>query len=166
VHIVVLADTHVRTGGTTRLPPPAYAALDEADAVLHCGDVVSVEFLDELVGFAPVHAVLGNNDIGLSDVLPRERIIELDRLSVGMIHDAGPARRRSARLRARFPTCEVVVFGHSHVPVNEVVAGQLLMNPGSPTQRRRQPHRTIGVLDIRDGVVVNHEIQIVDDRAT
>jgi hypothetical protein len=162
VHVVVLADTHVRSGAQRKLTPPAYAEVARADVVLHCGDVVSVDFLDELREYAPVHAVLGNNDIGLSDVLPTEKVVELDGVSVGMVHDAGPARRRSDRLRARFPSCDVIVFGHSHIPVNEVVDGQLLFNPGSATQRRRQPHRTLGVLDLRDGAVVKHDIRIVD----
>jgi putative phosphoesterase len=166
VHVVVLADTHVRSGAPRRLTPPAYDEVARADLVLHCGDVVSLDFLEELGKYAPVHAVLGNNDIGLADLLPTEKVVDLDGVAVGMVHDAGPSRRRSERLRARFPSCDVVVFGHSHIPVNEIVDGQLLFNPGSATQRRRQPHRTLGVLDIRDGSVAKHEIRVVDDGVT
>jgi putative phosphoesterase len=163
MHIVVLSDTHIRRGGKTRLTAPAYAALDGADLVLHCGDVLAPEFLDELSGFAPLHAVLGNNDAELSGVLATEAIVDVDGVSVGMIHDAGPSRRRRERLRAVFPTCDVIVFGHSHIPVDELTDGVLLMNPGSATQRRRQPHRTIGLLDVRDGALVDHEIVAVDE---
>jgi len=166
VHVVVLADTHVRSGTRGRLTARTYEELACADLVLHCGDVVSLDFLEELGKYAPVHAVLGNNDIGLAELLPTEKVVDLDGVAVGMVHDAGPSRRRSERLRARFPSCDVVVFGHSHIPVNEIVDGQLLFNPGSATQRRRQPHRTLGVLDIRDGSVAKHEIRVVDDGVT
>jgi hypothetical protein len=166
MRVVVLSDTHVRSGGTTRLTTPTYAALETADVILHCGDIVSAEFFEELRRFAPVHAVLGNNDDPeLAAVLPMENLVDLDGVTVVMVHDAGPARGRPGRLRNRFPSGDVIVFGHSHIPVDDVVDGQLQLNPGSPTQRRRQPHRTIGVIDVRDGAVRDHGIRIVDDPA-
>lgn len=155
-----MSDTHIRRGGTRRLPDELYAALEQADAVLHAGDVVVREVLDELSGFAPVHAVLGNNDDGeLAGMLSETMVRDLGGVSIAMIHDSGPASGRPGRMRRKFPTAGVVVYGHSHIPYcGAGVEGQLLFNPGSPTERRAQPHHTYGVLDLRDGAVVSSQI--------
>lgn len=156
---VVLSDTHIRRGSQRRLPDAAYAALDRADVILHAGDVLIGELLDELRGFAPVHAVLGNNDHELVGQLPESIVADIDGVEVAMIHDSGPRAGRAGRMRRRFPSAAVVVFGHSHLPCNEVgVDGQLLFNPGSPTERRMAPTRTIGVLELRRGRVRRAEI--------
>ena len=147
--MVVLADTHIRRTGARRLPGAAYAHLEQADLILHAGDVLVGEVLDELGGFAPVHAVLGNNDAELNGILPETQSLEIDGVRLAMIHDSGPAPGRAGRMRRRFPVADVVVFGHSHIPCDDAgVDGQLLFNPGSPTERRSQPHRTLGTLDI------------------
>ena len=156
---VVLSDTHVRRGGARRLPDAAYAALDRADVILHAGDVLIPELLDELRGFAPVHAVLGNNDRELFGVLPETELIDLDGVRVGMVHDSGPRAGRAGRLRRRFPDADVVVFGHSHSPCNERgIDGQLLFNPGSPIERRMAPTHTIGELELRAGRIARAAI--------
>lgn len=155
-HVVVLADTHIRAGGTRRLPDAAYAQLERADLILHAGDVLVGEVLDELRGFAPVHAVLGNNDAELLGVLPETQSLVIDGVRVAMVHDSGPSQGRAGRMFRRFPEARIVVFGHSHVPWDdEGVNGQLLFNPGSPTDRRAQPHHTLGTLDLDDGQVVS-----------
>lgn len=160
--IVVLSDTHVRAGSRYRLPDLAYEALDRADLVLHAGDVVAADFLHELGGFAPVKAVLGNNDVDLVGVLPEEQEFDVDGVSIAMVHDSGARAGRASRLHRRFPDADVVVFGHSHDPVDEIgVADQRLFNPGSPTQRRRQPHHTIGLLRVDEGRVIEHAIVVV-----
>jgi uncharacterized protein len=82
----------------------------------------------------------------------------LDGLRVGMIHDSGPASGRGRRLRRRFPDADLVIFGHSHIPLDETQDGLRIFNPGSPTDRRRQPHGTMGLLDIRDGQLVRARI--------
>jgi putative phosphoesterase len=159
---VVLADTHIRDGGASRLSERAWEELHTADVVLHAGDIVDHSLLDQLGAIAPVHAVLGNNDIGLAGVLPTTIELELGGVPIAMVHDSGPRRGREVRLHRRFPTARVVVFGHSHVPWNERgVEGQLLFNPGSATQRRRQPHRTLGLLHL-DADAVQSEIVVVD----
>jgi uncharacterized protein len=163
MEVVVLSDTHVRSGGATRLSEAAAALVAAADVVLHCGDVVAPSFLHELRESGPVYAVLGNNDVELVGALPEELTVDLGGVRIAMVHDAGRAKGRAARLARRYPDSDVVVFGHSHIPVNEPgVDGQWLMNPGSATQRRRQPHHTLGVLTLENGRVARHEIVVVD----
>lgn len=161
-HVVVLSDTHIRRGGRRRLPDAAYPHLESADLILHAGDVVVADVLHELAGFGPVHAVLGNNDAELVGVLPELLRLDLDGLRVGMIHDSGPKAGRPGRMHRRFPDCDLVVFGHSHIPWDtEGLDGQVLFNPGSPTDRRAQPHHTLGTLVIDDGRLVERQIHMV-----
>jgi uncharacterized protein len=165
LRVVVLADTHLRTAapGTRRtaqrLPEAVWAHLRGADAILHAGDVLDEGVLDLFAEQAPVHAVLGNNDLSLVGILPVTRVVELGGVRIGLIHDSGPSSGRAARMQRRFPDAAVVVFGHSHAPLNEYGAnGQLLFNPGSPTQRRAQPVHTLGELRIAAGVLIDHRI--------
>jgi uncharacterized protein len=152
VRVVVLADTHAPRRWKS-CPPRVADVLHGADAILHAGDVCVPSVLDELAEFAPVHVVAGNNDG--PDVVawgaPETLSLELDGLRVGMIHDGGNKVGRTARLRRRFPAADLVVFGHSHIPLDETGDGVRIFNPGSPTDRRRQPHGTVGVLDIAAG---------------
>ena len=160
--VAVLSDTHIRRGGRRRLPDAVYAELDRADLILHAGDVVVSDVLDELGGFAPVHAVLGNNDIELAGQLPEMRVVDVDGVRIGMVHDSGPSSGRAGRMRRKFPDADVVVFGHSHIPWDDVgIDGQLLFNPGSPTDRRAQPHHTMGLLVVEDGRVVSRRLLVV-----
>jgi len=155
VRVVVLADTHAPRRWKS-CPPPVAAHLRGADLILHAGDVCTASVLDELSAYAPVHAVRGNNDgpdvarWGAPDTLE----LDLGGLRVAMIHDSGPAAGRPARLRRRFPGAGLVVFGHSHIPLDHAENGQRIFNPGSPTDRRRQPRGTLGLLDITDGSLV------------
>ncbi len=141
------------------LPEDAYRLLAGADVVLHAGDVVDEALLATLGSMAPTFAVLGNNDVALEGVLPPTRELDLAGVCVAMIHDSGPKQGRARRLRRRFPNAGVVVFGHSHLPVDEAgVEGQRLFNPGSPTERRSSPRHTLGVLEMDDGALVEHRI--------
>jgi hypothetical protein len=161
--VVVLADTHIRPGGRRRLPDAVYAALERADLVLHAGDVVSRELLDELSGFAPTLAVLGNNDAPLLGAVPEERLLTVEGLHIGMVHDSGPRKGREGRMRRRFPTADLVIFGHSHIPVDaQGLDGQRLFNPGSATERRAQPVHTYGRLVVEAGRLVDHTIVPLD----
>jgi putative phosphoesterase len=163
VHAVVLSDTHLHAGGARRLPAAVVAAVCDADVVLHCGDLVERDVLDDLATHAPVHAVLGNNDVTLRGALPERLTVELDGVRVGMVHDSGTTRGRAARLHRMFPDCAVVVFGHSHAPVDELgIEGQWLFNPGSPTQRRLQPRPSFGMLDLDDGRITDHRVVYLD----
>lgn len=158
--IVVLADTHVARGSTRRLPDAVYGHLDGADAIWHAGDVLVPELLDELAGFAPVEAVLGNNDHELLGILPERTEETVDGVRIAMVHDSGTTKGRERRMRRWFPDADLVVFGHSHQPVDAVgVDGQRLLNPGSPTQRRRAPTQTLGIVTCDDGRL---QTEIVD----
>lgn len=131
-----------------------------ADLILHAGDVCVPSVLDELAVFAPVKVVLGNNDeAGVAAWGATETLeFDLDGLPVAMVHDSGPAKGRTARMRRRFPRAELVVFGHSHIPMDETGDGVRIFNPGSPTDRRRQPRGTVGVLRVENGGLVEASI--------
>ena len=160
--VLVVSDTHLGPETLDRMPPEVWEMAEEADAVLHAGDVVHSAVLEALSERAPLHAVLGNNDHGLRATLPEVLTLELEGVRIGMIHDAGSANGRGDRLRRRFPDADMVVCGHSHDPIIEQVAGgPLLVNPGSPTQRRRQPVHTVGWLDLVDGRVARAELDEV-----
>jgi uncharacterized protein len=161
LRVLVLADTHLGTD-LTKLPPDVWDHVEDADVVLHAGDVVTDHLLEALRARRPVHAVLGNNDAALVGVLPDRRELELAAVRVGMVHDSGARAGRERRMRRWFPDARLVVFGHSHEPVDAVgVDGQRLFNPGSAVQRRRQPRRTVGRLELADGEIVRHEIVAV-----
>jgi uncharacterized protein len=151
--VAVLADTHAPRYWKS-CPPEVARRLDGVDLILHAGDVCRATVLEELAGFAPVRAVLGNNDT--PDVAawgaPETLRLDLDGLAVAMVHDAGPASGRPRRMRRRFPEAALVVFGHSHIPLDQDSEdGPRLFNPGSPTDRRRQPHGTMGLLRVEGG---------------
>ncbi|MBA3652926.1 MAG: metallophosphoesterase family protein [Actinobacteria bacterium] len=152
----------MRSGSRRQLPEAVHRQLGHADVVLHAGDVLDHSVLAALASYAPTHAVLGNNDVGLAGVLPETRVVDVGGVAVAMIHDSGPRTGRERRMQRRFPGVPVVVFGHSHIPWNAAgLDGQLLFNPGSPTDRRRQPHCTMGLLECDDGLVVRHDIVVV-----
>jgi putative phosphoesterase len=158
VRVLVLSDTHLGAD-LGKLPPEVWDELDRADVVLHAGDVLTQDLLDALGRRAPVHAVLGNNDRALVGRLPDRIEVELGGVRVGMVHDSGVRAGRELRMRRWFPRADLVVFGHSHEPVDaEGLDGQRLFNPGSAVQRRRQPRRTIGRLDLADGRIADHRI--------
>jgi putative phosphoesterase len=119
--------------------------LRAAELILHAGDLVSAAFLDELRALGPpVEAVYGNMDEpALRESLPKERVIEAGEVRIGMVHIPGPLAGRSDRLVARFPGCDAVVYGHTHVPEVERHAGVWILNPGSPTERRKSPFHSL-----------------------
>jgi uncharacterized protein len=144
MQIAVISDTHMPRGGR-RLPGACLERLRVADLILHGGDLTGTAFLDELCALGPpVAAVHGNmDDAAVRERLPLERVVEAGGAQIGMVHIPGPREGRAERLAARFPGCDVVVYGHTHLP--EIVrSGRLLiLNPGSPTERRRSPHRSM-----------------------
>ncbi|WP_421120321.1 metallophosphoesterase family protein [Aquihabitans daechungensis] len=156
--VLVLADTHLDGSSLAKMPPEVWALADGADVILHAGDVVDQAVLDALAARAPVHAVLGNNDRYLVDRLPEELEVVLGGVRLAMVHDSGATAGRTRRMARRFPDADVVVFGHSHQPVVETSEGPMLLNPGSPTHRRRQPVHTVGWLELEAGSVRRADI--------
>ena len=151
--IAVLADTHMPKGGR-RLPDRCAEILRGAEATLHAGDFFAVETLRQIEALCPgpVHAVHGNvDDAELRELVPEALELELDGVRLAMVHDAGAAKGRVGRMRRRFPTADAVVFGHSHLPLHEEEDGFQIFNPGSPTERRRAPRHSMGVLRIEAG---------------
>jgi uncharacterized protein len=152
MRVVVLSDTH-SPRHWKRCPPAVAEHLRGADLILHAGDVCTADVLIELASYAPVQAVMGNNDLpevaewGAPEILE----LQLEGLNVGLIHDSGQSAGRPERMRRRFPGADLVIFGHSHIPMDAEGNGLRIFNPGSPTDKRRQPYGTLGLLKIGDG---------------
>jgi putative phosphoesterase len=149
--VVVIADTHIprRAEG---LPEALRPHLHRADAILHAGDLMDQKLLEELAGYAPTYAVCGNLDPPESG-LPETLELDLGGARIAMIHDSGRKDGRHRRMSRRFSEARVVVFGHSHIPLLEDESGLMLLNPGSPTDKRRQPDYTFAELEISEGEV-------------
>jgi putative phosphoesterase len=163
VKLAVIADTHLPRGRRA-LPEACLERLRASDAILHAGDFVEAPVLRALEAIGPpVHAVAGNQDDPvLAHVLPEVRTVDAAGVRIAMLHDAGPAAGRLARMRRRFPDADAVVFGHSHIPLLERDAGGFaIFNPGSPTDKRRQPVHTMGLATVADGRVVFELIELV-----
>ena len=147
---MVISDTHLPRG-TRALPDECVRLLRGADLILHGGDFVSAAFLEELRALGPpVEGVQGNMDEpALKESLLRERVVEVEKARIGMLHNAGPRQRREARLAARFPDCAAVVYGHTHLPQVERFQHLWILNPGSPTDRRGAPVHSMIVLRVQ-----------------
>ncbi|MBA3420824.1 MAG: YfcE family phosphodiesterase, partial [Thermoleophilaceae bacterium] len=132
------------------------------DLVLHAGDFVESSALEQLESLGPpVAAVRGNlDDPDLTGRLPAERIVEAEGALIGIVHDAGPGGGRLRRMRRRFPDADAVVFGHSHIPLHEQASGFQIFNPGSPTDRRRQPRHTMGIARAGGGGVAFEHVEL------
>lgn len=147
--IGVISDTHLRRGQT--LPPNVWEELSKVDIILHAGDILNPDFLDELSCLATVEAVQGNCDMWELSHLPEKKIIECEEKKIGLIHGAY-GRGKNTPEKAFFAfekgTVDVIVFGHSHAPFLERRDGILLFNPGSPTDKRRELKYSMGLLKI------------------
>jgi putative phosphoesterase len=154
VRLAIISDTHLPRGARA-LPAACVEYLRAADLILHAGDFIELSVLDELQALGPtVCGVRGNVDAAeLQARLPLTRVVEAAGARIAMIHDAGPAAGRLARLRRRFPDVDAVVFGHSHIPLLESEAGFTIFNPGSPTERRRSPRHTMGLATADHGQI-------------
>jgi uncharacterized protein len=144
VALVVTSDTHVPQRSRD-LPPSLWTAIEAADLVVHAGDWVDVALLDLIERRARrLLAVHGNNDHGpLRERLPEVARAEVGGVRLAVVHETGDKKGREVRCMARFPEADVLVFGHSHIPWDTTAPNGLrLLNPGSPTDRRRQPYGT------------------------
>jgi uncharacterized protein len=144
--VAILGDTHMPRGGR-RLPGACVAVLERADLVIHTGDFTAPAVLEELGRFAPVAAVHGNMDEWpLREALPERLVVERAGVRIGIVHDPGPAVGRHERLRGWFPGADVIAYGHTHLPEVAEHDGAWIVNPGSPTERRRARGHTMAVL--------------------
>jgi putative phosphoesterase len=161
VLVAVISDTHMPRGSRT-LPGACLDLLRTSDLILHAGDVVTKGVLDELAALGPpLFAIHGNADEpALRTLLPAERVVDVGGASLAMVHDAGQATGRLARLRQRFPQADAVIFGHSHIPLHETADGFQIFNPGSPTERRRAPERTMGIARVGAGEVAFEHVPL------
>jgi putative phosphoesterase len=155
MRLAIISDTHLPRGRRA-IPEACIERLRAADVIVHAGDFTAAAVLDELEALGPpVVAVRGNGDDDeVGRRLPERAVVDAEGARIAVVHDAGPAKRRVERLRAAFPDCAAVVFGHSHIPLHDDDGlGFQIFNPGSPTDRRRQPSHTMGLADARDGLV-------------
>jgi uncharacterized protein len=161
LRLAILSDTHLPRGGRA-LPEACVERLREADLILHAGDFVTAEVLQDLRRLGPpVEAVHGNvDDATVRRMLPSARLVNVAGARIAMLHDAGAADGRLARMQARFPDADAVVFGHSHIPLHQRdrATGFQIFNPGSPTDRRRQPTHTMGVARVGEDGAVSFEL--------
>lgn len=147
--------------GGRQLPAECLRRLDAADLIVHAGDFVAASVLEELRRLGPLEAVHGNMDEpALRSLLPAERVVDLGDVRIGVVHDGGPRQGREARLTARFPGCRAVVYGHSHLPQVAEHDSVLILNPGSPTERRRAPAHTMIELEFGSGGPVPRLIEL------
>ncbi|MEV7452926.1 metallophosphoesterase family protein [Streptomyces nigra] len=160
MRLLLMSDTHLPKRAKA-LPEPLLAELPRADVVFHAGDWVDTATLDLLESrSARLVAVYGNNDgPGLRARLPEVARAELGGLRFGVVHETGASQGREARCAARFPDLDVLVFGHSHIPWDTTAAtGLRLLNPGSPTDRRRQPYCTYMTATVDAGALTDVEL--------
>jgi hypothetical protein len=152
MNLALISDTHMPKGAR-RLPDDCVARLEAADLIIHAGDLTELEVLREIESYGPTVAVHGNVDSAeVRAELPEALELDANGATIAVIHDAGFARGRVERLRARFSDADAVVFGHSHIPLHERAPdGFQIFNPGSPTERRRSPKHTIGVATMEGG---------------
>jgi uncharacterized protein len=154
VLVAVISDTHLPRGAR-RLPEACLQHVRRADLILHLGDFSTLAVLEELEALGPpLQAVSGNADEpALRARLPTELVVEADGARIGLVHIPGPAVGRADRLVRRFPGCDAVLFGHTHLPQVERHENVWVLNPGSPTERRRGPFHSMLLLEVNGGAV-------------
>lgn len=159
--VAVIADTHMPRG-RRRLPAECAERIRAADLLIHAGDFTTASTWRELAALGPpMVAVHGNvDDAELHELLPVKTRAEIAGARIAVVHDAGPARGRLARLRRHFPDADAVVFGHSHIPLHERDDAFQIFNPGSPTERRRSPAHTMGIARVEDGRVRFRHVEL------
>jgi len=155
MRIIVVSDTHMPRSAKS-IPAPLREALTTADYILHAGDWCVPDAVRAFEAYAPVDGVAGNNDVReLAERFGWRKRLNLGGIRIGIVHGHGTGGTTESRARQAFKNekVDVILFGHSHVPLNRRDGGVLMFNPGSPTARRRQPHHSFGIWDIEDGIL-------------
>jgi putative phosphoesterase len=163
MEIAIISDTHMPRRGRA-LPEECVRRCRDAELIIHAGDICTLAVLDELRAYGRVVAVHGNvDDAWVRAALPAVATVEAGGRRIMVTHDGGGRQRRLERLYERFPDADAVVFGHSHIPLHERDGdGFQIFNPGSPTDRRRSPHHTMGIATVRDGGELEFELIELD----
>jgi putative phosphoesterase len=159
--IAIISDTHLPRG-QQRLPAACVSRLRTAELIIHAGDLIAPSVLEHVRAFGPVAAVHGNVDgAEVRALLPDRLELTFGDIRLGIVHDAGAARGRLERMRRSFPEADAVIFGHSHIPLldRDPSTGLQIFNPGSPTDKRRQPNYTMGWAQVICGEIA---FEIVD----
>lgn len=159
----MLGDTHLPRRARD-IPPSAWLVIDSSDLVIHTGDVTDGGLLQRISARRPLHTVRGNNDIRLAE-LPEHLVLDIGGVEVAVLHDSGPSRQRRERLRTRWPGARAVLFGHSHTPMCDDDGDLLLLNPGSPTDRRSMPTFTMAVMTVASRTVTAEIVDLGLERA-
>lgn len=148
----LISDTHIPDKART-LPVALVDRMRAVDLILHAGDFTTTETLDYLRTLAPVYAVFGNvDDLELKTLLPRSREVLVEGFRIGLIHGDGISYTTAERARRAFDDVDCIVFGHSHSPTIQTLRSVLMVNPGSPTDRRLQPHPSFAILTVEDTI--------------
>jgi uncharacterized protein len=160
LQLAIISDTHLPRGGRA-LPERCIELCRGAAAIIHAGDLIGVEVLEQLRSLGPpLHAVHGNVDAEpVRAALPARLELAFGAVTLGVVHNPGPARDRAAHLARRFPGCAAVIFGHTHLPEHDRHGPVQIFNPGSPTDRRRAPTHTMGLARISGEAL---EFELVD----
>jgi len=153
--IGVVSDTHIPTKARN-LPANLIEAFSSVELIIHAGDIINQSVLDVLAELAPVNAVYGNIDPPeLRNVLPERLDLNLQGYQIGVIHGHNLRGHIMDKLSYIFPESDIIIFGHTHRPCNQIINGQLYFNPGSPTDRRLQPKYSFGIIELGDRIISN-----------
>jgi putative phosphoesterase len=158
MRIGVISDTHL-TARADKLPDALLKGLDGVDMILHAGDWVDLEVAELVAQIAPYDGIAGNNDgVDIRDRFGRKKLLTLGGFRIGMIHGDGFRKTTEERAREAFleEKQDIVIFGHSHIPYQQLIDGMLMFNPGSPTDKRRQPQYSFGLLELTDEIKAWH----------
>lgn len=156
--IGVVADTHVPKRAKN-LPKKLLSGLKGVDLIIHAGDWVSVDVVNTLSSIAPLKGVVGNNDgAEIEKLFPKKQILTINGYKIGIVHGDGVKKTTVARAREAFidDDVDMIIFGHSHKPYYEVVDGVVMFNPGSPTDKRRQPKYSYGIIELSNKIKAKH----------
>ena len=160
MRIGVISDTHI-SGSTKSLPRLLLKQLQGVDLILHAGDLVIMDVLEKLSRIARVEAVYGNMDTyAVRKSLPAKKTIEVGKFKLGLVHGSGSPEGLVRLVTEEFDEVDAIVFGHSHIPLNEAHGRVLLFNPGSPTDKVFAPYNSFGLLDVTEDGINGRLIQI------
>lgn len=158
MRIGVISDTHL-SASVQKLPDALVAGLQGVDLILHAGDWVSEHVVELVEQIAPCEAVAGNNDgHAIIERFGLKKIVNVGKFRIGLIHGDGFRKTTEERAREAFRNeqPDIVIFGHSHIPFKQTIQGMLMFNPGSPTDKRRQPQYSYGIIELGDSIRSEH----------